>query len=123
MKESRTLSALDRLFSEVHPHTTHTPTHTLTHTHTQPLVAELLAEELLNEIHFKSGAEFESSSLFGDLLGITMVIDKLHAQLLGDKKYGCFLELRNYPNISSGDIISCHVSVCVTTPHVDSLTV
>ncbi len=77
-------------------------------------MAELLAEELLNEIHFKSGAEFESSSLFGDLLGVTMVIDKLHAQLLGDKKYGCFLELRNYPNVSSGDIISCHVSVCVT---------
>ncbi len=74
-------------------------------------MAELLAGELLDEIQFKSGAEFESSSLFGDLLGVTMVIDKLHTQLLVDKKYSCFLELRNYPTVNTGDIISCHVSM------------
>ncbi len=97
--------------SQRYAHTTpHTP-HTHTHTPTQPLVAELLAGELLDEIQFKSGAEFESSSLFGDLLGVTMVIDKLHTQLLVDKKYSCFLELRNYPTVNTGDIISCHVSM------------
>ncbi len=76
----------------------------------QPLVAEIVAEELMDEIQFKSGAEFEKSSMLGNIISVTTMIHKLQGQSLTDKRHSCFLELRNFPNVNTGDIISCHVS-------------
>lgn len=78
-------------------------------------MAEIVAEELMDEIQFKSGADFEKSSMLGDILSVTAMIDKLHGQLLTDKRYSCFVELRNYPNVNAGDIILCHVSIMTSS--------
>ncbi len=97
-------------------------------------MAELVAEELSDEIQFKSGAEFEQRSMLGDIMSVSTMINKLQGQLLTDKRYTCFTELPNYPNVNPGDIISCHVSVTISpvtslctrnidhTPPIDAVT-
>ena len=65
---------------------------------------------LLTEVAYKNGGDFERNSVFANLLSVTMVIDKLSLHALVDKKYACFLELRNFPHVNHGDIIACHVS-------------
>ena len=44
-------------------------------------------------------------------LSVTMVIDKLNQQVLKEEKYRCFVELRNFPNVSMADVNGCSVSV------------
>ena len=61
------------------------------------------------------GDYFEASSCLSGLLSVTMVISNLTHQLLlnKDMKYSCFLELRNFPNVSNSDSEACSVRVHV----------
>lgn len=40
-----------------------------------------------------------------------MVIDKLNQNLLKEEKYSCFVDLRNFPNVSITDVNACSVSI------------
>ena len=55
------------------------------------------------------GDYFEQKSFLSGLMSVTTVIDRLHAGLLKDERYSCFLGLQNFPNVSKTDAQTCQV--------------
>lgn len=51
-----------------------------------------------------------TNSIFSGLLSVSMVIDQIGGVVMNDQKYSCFVELQNFPNVSSADSNSCLVS-------------
>lgn len=89
VKYSGVLAGVDKLFTDV-------------------CVVEVLSAALFDEVlEAKKGNYFETSSCLSGLLSVTMVIDKLDSRLLKEEKYGCFLELRNFPRVSMMDSSAC----------------
>lgn len=73
-----------------------------------PSAVEIVSMALLKEVEeAKKGDYFEANSCLCGLLSASTVIEKLDQRLLKEEKFSCFLELRNFPNISSTDSNAC----------------
>ena len=51
-----------------------------------------------------------TDSIFSGLLSVSMTIDQIQSVAIGNPKYSCFVELRNFPDVSYADVNSCMVS-------------
>jgi len=79
----------------------------------QGAIIDILGHCLSDELQYVNGRQFETDSLWADLLSISFLIDKISHAMLSDKKLTCFTEMSNFPNVSPGDIDAIHVSIHV----------
>lgn len=80
----------------------------------EPIASEIFSEQLHRELQegvTKMGDYFEQKSFLSGLMSVTTVIDRLHAGLLKDERYSCFLGLQNFPNVSKTDAQTCQSHV------------